>query len=269
MLPTLGLAALLGARAASTAAVDGGMCNATTAYCYVRPLSLSLSLSLFLCRESSRTHAHRSLWWWRRMVVTQANKENLIATLTSNASACCTACLETSKCASYSHWGGPTVAGAAHCFLFSTVQGRSEGPGSDCTAGTSGRAPSPAPPHPHGPPSPPPLPPVPPSGTNFLLFLPDAVRAESLGTYGHPVAKSPAFDRLAAQGTLFQQAHTLAPGGTPSRVAMATARYVHTKNHRTTQHLVQSWESNLFGLLHDQGAKAKETAALFCVQFPV
>ena len=30
---------------------------------------------------------------------------------------------------------------------FSTVQGRSEGPGSDCTAGTSGRAPSPAPPH--------------------------------------------------------------------------------------------------------------------------
>eukprot|EP01043_Picozoa_sp_COSAG02_P010354 COSAG02_NODE_362_length_23815_cov_27.096981_17_plen_95_part_00 len=46
MLPTLGLAALLGARAASTAAVDGGMCNATTAYCYVRPLSLSLSLSL-------------------------------------------------------------------------------------------------------------------------------------------------------------------------------------------------------------------------------
>lgn len=87
---------------------------------------------------------------------------------------------------------------------------------------------------------------------NFLLFLPDAVRAESLGTYGNPIAKSPAFDKLAAQGTLFRQAHTLAPAGTPSRVAMATARYVHTKNHRTTQHLVQSWESNLFGLLHDQ-----------------
>jgi choline-sulfatase len=44
---------------------------------------------------------------------------------------------------------------------------------------------------------------------NFLLFLPDAVRAESLGTYGHPITKTPAFDRLAKEGTLFEQAHTL------------------------------------------------------------
>ena len=107
-----------------------------------------------------------------------------------------------------------------------------------------------------------------------MLFLPGAVRADALGAYGHPICKTPAFDRLAAQGTLFQQAHTVSPsavsssclcrlssqrslnrgcGQTPSRVAMATARYVHTKNHRTTQHLIQSFESNLFGLLHDQG----------------
>ena len=45
-LPALGLVALLGARAAAAAGVDGGTCNATTAYCYVRPLFLSVGLSL-------------------------------------------------------------------------------------------------------------------------------------------------------------------------------------------------------------------------------
>ena len=45
-LPALGLVALLGARAAAAAGVDGGTCNATTAYCYVRPLILSVGLSL-------------------------------------------------------------------------------------------------------------------------------------------------------------------------------------------------------------------------------
>ena len=124
----------------------------------------------------------------------------------------------------------------------------------DVSSGVTGRAPSPAPPHPPGPaPGPKPSPAPKPSGKNFVLFLPGAVRADALGAYGHPICKTPAFDRLAAQGALFQQAHTVSPSATPSRVAMATARYVHTKNHRTTQHLIQSFESNLFGLLHDQG----------------
>jgi choline-sulfatase len=34
---------------------------------------------------------------------------------------------------------------------------------------------------------------------------------------------------------------------------MATGRYTHSKGHRTQEHLVQSWETNLFGLLHDSG----------------
>jgi choline-sulfatase len=34
---------------------------------------------------------------------------------------------------------------------------------------------------------------------------------------------------------------------------MATGRYTHSKGHRTQEHLIQSWESNLFGLLHDSG----------------
>jgi hypothetical protein len=196
-------------------ATDG--CNSTTAFCY-------------------------------------ANPKNHIASKTGiDLGACCALCHATPKCASFSHWcrGCANATESANCFLFSTVAGANPHVG-DCASGTSGRAPSPAPapaPPPHGPPSPP----LTPSGTNFLLYVPGSVRADSLGTYGHPVAKSPAFDRLAAQGTLFEQAHAVSPSTSPSRIAMATGRYVHTKNHRTAQHLVQTWESNLFGLLHDQG----------------
>ena len=167
--------------------------------------------------------------------------------------ACCELAHATDKCASFTHWGGRSEDGPAKCFLFTTVAGADKC-GKDVSSGVTGRAPSPAPPHPPGPaPGPKPSPAPKPSGKNFVLFLPGAVRANALGAYGHPICKTPAFDRLAAQGTLFQQAHTVSPSATPSRVAMATARYVHTKNHRTTQHLIQSFESNLFGLLHDQG----------------
>lgn len=164
-----------------------------------------------------------------------ANSHNRIgADSQTTLAECCALCCSTADCASFTHWGGKNESGVAHCFLFSTVAGVNHA--KDCASGVSGRAPSPSP----GPPPQPPPPPASPSGKNFLLFLPDAVRAESLGTYGHPITKTPAFDRLAAQGTLFQQAHTLSTSSsTASRVAMATGRYVHTKNHRTTQHLVQ------------------------------
>ena len=39
-----------------------------------------------------------------------------------------------------------------------------------------------------------PGPPPSPSSKNFLMF--EAVRAESLGAYGHPITKTPAFERL-------------------------------------------------------------------------
>jgi arylsulfatase A-like enzyme len=207
------LPVLLGLGAVLGEEAAKGSCNTTSAYCY-------------------------------------ANRPNIISTHSKvGLGACCDLCQTTAKCASFSHWGGTNETGPANCFLFSTVSEPTHS--LECSSGTTGRAPSPAPPGPR--PHPPPTPPSKPSGKNFVLFVAGAVRAESLGTYGHPVTKSPAFDRLAAQGTLFQQAHSVSPSTSPSRIAIATGRYVHTKNHRTTQHLVQTWESNLFGLLHDEG----------------
>ena len=155
-----------------------------------------------------------------------ANKENLISKHQNvEIGDCCDLCKNTSSCASFSHWGGNQTQGPANCFLFSTVNkpGKSS---RHCTSGVSGRSPSPAP-EPEPTPAPTPAPAI--SGTNFVFYFPDGTRAESLGTYGHPVTKTPAFDRLAAQGTMFSQAHTLHTQSAPSRCAMATGRYVHSK----------------------------------------
>ncbi len=42
---------------------------------------------------------------------------------------------------------------------------------------------------------------------NFIFFMPDELRAESVGCYGHPVVRTPNIDALAAEGTRFDQCH--------------------------------------------------------------
>lgn len=78
---------------------------------------------------------------------------------------------------------------------------------------------------------------------------PDSVRAESLSSYGHPLVKTPNVERLAATGTLFEQAHVQHTQCSPSRSAIITGRYMHVLGHRTQTHLVQAAEQNLFSLL--------------------
>ena len=57
---------------------------------------------------------------------------------------------------------------------------------------------------------------------NFIFFQPDEMRAESLACYGHPVIKTPNYDRLAAEGVRFDQCHVQNAQCTPSRVSMMT-----------------------------------------------
>ena len=46
---------------------------------------------------------------------------------------------------------------------------------------------------------------------NVLLITVDTLRADRLGCYGHPGARTPVIDRLAAEGTLFLDASTCIP----------------------------------------------------------
>ena len=38
---------------------------------------------------------------------------------------------------------------------------------------------------------------------NFVFFMPETLRAESLGCYGHPLVRTPNIDRMAAEGVRF------------------------------------------------------------------
>jgi len=64
---------------------------------------------------------------------------------------------------------------------------------------------------------------------NVLLITTDTSRCDTLGVYGNPHAISPNLDRLAAEGVVFDQAHTPAPVCMPARCSLLTG--VHTPVH--------------------------------------
>ena len=61
---------------------------------------------------------------------------------------------------------------------------------------------------------------------NILMIMADQLPAACLGTYGHPLVKSPYIDALAARGVVFEQAYCNSPICAPSRASMCTGRYV-------------------------------------------
>lgn len=88
---------------------------------------------------------------------------------------------------------------------------------------------------------------------NFVLFLPDQLRADALPTYGNSVTSAPNFSRLAGEGVQFDQCHTQSVLCTPSRCSMLTGWYPHVRGHRNLWHLLQPDEPNLFRYLRDAG----------------
>ena len=88
---------------------------------------------------------------------------------------------------------------------------------------------------------------------NFILFNPDEMRAESVGCYGHPVSPTPNIDRLASQGTRFDQCHVQHPVCTPSRCSFMTGWYPHVRGHRTLWHPLQPDEPNLLHYFKQAG----------------
>ena len=60
---------------------------------------------------------------------------------------------------------------------------------------------------------------------NILLLVADEYRHDCLGVAGHPIVKTPNFDRLAAEGVRFTRAYVAAPVCSPSRATMFTGRY--------------------------------------------
>ncbi|MEZ4362343.1 MAG: sulfatase-like hydrolase/transferase [Kofleriaceae bacterium] len=83
-----------------------------------------------------------------------------------------------------------------------------------------------------------PVPPAVPPDANVLLVTIDTLRADHLGAYGYPRATSPALDRLAAEGTLFEASWAHAPSTRYSMPAILTGRLPLAVRYDTS---VQGW----------------------------
>jgi arylsulfatase A-like enzyme len=60
---------------------------------------------------------------------------------------------------------------------------------------------------------------------NVLLIVLDATRADACSSYGNPKRTTPALDRLAAEGVLFEQAISAAPWTLPAMTSIFTGLY--------------------------------------------
>jgi len=67
---------------------------------------------------------------------------------------------------------------------------------------------------------------------NVLLIVMDTARADHLSCYGYPEKTTPGLDRLASQGTLFEQVISAGSWTLPSHATIFTGLYLH--DHKTT-----------------------------------
>ena len=90
---------------------------------------------------------------------------------------------------------------------------------------------------------------------NVLFILADQFRADSIGSVGHPVVKTPNLDALISESTYFKQCFVqTAPCG-PSRMSMYTSRY--PCSHRVLNNKVPliDADENIGVFLRDAGHK--------------
>jgi len=88
---------------------------------------------------------------------------------------------------------------------------------------------------------------------NYILFYPDEMRAESLGCYGHPLVQTPNIDRLAQEGTLFENNYSQHPVCVASRCALVTGWYPHVMGYRTLRYFVDETKPNFIRQLRRAG----------------
>ncbi|WP_346698767.1 sulfatase-like hydrolase/transferase [Catenibacillus scindens] len=88
---------------------------------------------------------------------------------------------------------------------------------------------------------------------NYVVFFTDEMRAENLGCYGHPLAKTPNYDRLAAEGTLFENHYVANPVCVGSRCSLFTGWYPHVNGFRSLLNFISPNDPNFLKELKDAG----------------
>ncbi|PCD31343.1 hypothetical protein AU210_010998 [Fusarium oxysporum f. sp. radicis-cucumerinum] len=90
---------------------------------------------------------------------------------------------------------------------------------------------------------------------NYIIFMPDQLRYDSLGCTTGPDSeiKTPNIDAFAARGSLFTNCFTQASVCSQSRCSMFTGTYPHVSGHRSLENLIKPWEPNIFRSLKESG----------------
>ena len=97
---------------------------------------------------------------------------------------------------------------------------------------------------------------------NLLLITLDTTRADALGAYGQRLPSSPAIDRLAATGVLFEQATATHPETLPSHASIFTGRWPHVHGVRANAGYVLADENlTLAEVLRSHGYKTAAEVA--------
>ncbi len=91
------------------------------------------------------------------------------------------------------------------------------------------------------------------SQMNMVIYVADEMRADALACYGNPVTKTPNFDQLAKDGSLFENCHVQYPVCGASRCAMLTGWPTSVRGHRSLYYFLRPEEPNLFRYLREAG----------------
>jgi arylsulfatase A-like enzyme len=91
------------------------------------------------------------------------------------------------------------------------------------------------------------LPTAAPNAPNVLVIVVDTLRADHVSSYGYSRQTTPVIDRLASEGTLFENAVAPCSWSLPSHVSLVTGRYMHDHGVGNVQPMPwQGWGNSAF-----------------------
>lgn len=90
---------------------------------------------------------------------------------------------------------------------------------------------------------------------NVVFLMSDSHNPKISSVYGHPFVKTPNLERLAAMGTVYENAYTPSPLCVPARSAFMTGRYVHEIEVFNNCKVIPAEHPSYGGVLANQGVR--------------
>ena len=91
---------------------------------------------------------------------------------------------------------------------------------------------------------------------NILMIYADQMRYDCMGCSGNPDVKTPHLDRLAQEGTMFDEAFTSYPLCTPFRASLLTGKYAHQAGLYSNHFPINTDQTSLAHCLNDAGYRS-------------